>query len=174
MSAAVQTLTAELVSLKNQVQQLTALPAPANGKSPEMRNTGAAIQWRQEGGSWADLVQLTALTGAAGPAGPIGLTGPTGPAGPTGASGTANLSLRLATASVPAILLGGSLDVPVTWSSPMPDDDYQIHLAAESGLLGRSTQTVKSKTKTGCVVTVTSTSLAITAGSILVALALDF
>lgn len=38
----------------------------AAGKSAELRTTATAIQWRQTGGAWADLVTLAALTGPAG------------------------------------------------------------------------------------------------------------
>lgn len=38
----------------------------AAGKSAELRTTSTAIQWRQTGGAWADLVTLEALRGPAG------------------------------------------------------------------------------------------------------------
>lgn len=149
----------QLAQMTSQVEQMASAPSPTNGsdgKSVEMRATASAIQWRREGGSWADLVGFASLKGA------------------DGAPGTANLQLRLTNASVTAILLGGNVDVPVAWSSPMPDADYQVHLAPQAGLLGRSTMTVKSKTREGCVINVASTSLAISAGSVLTVLALDF
>jgi hypothetical protein len=38
----------------------------ASGKSAEMRTTATAIQWRQTGGVWADLITLAAIIGPAG------------------------------------------------------------------------------------------------------------
>lgn len=45
------------------------VPTPTNGldgKSVELQKTATAVQWRQAGGAWVDLVPLSAITGAAG------------------------------------------------------------------------------------------------------------
>lgn len=65
-------------------------PAGADGKSVELQKTSTAIQWRVVGGTWADLVQLSAITGPAGAAGANGntvLTTTGAPAAGTGANG---------------------------------------------------------------------------------------
>ena len=73
-----------------------AAPAGADGLSLELQKTGTAIQWRQVGGSWADLVLLTAITGPAGSPGTNGTNGTNGntvltttgaPSGATGVNG---------------------------------------------------------------------------------------
>lgn len=73
-----------------------AAPAGADGLSVELRKTGTAIQWRQVGGSWADLVLLTAITGPQGTPGTNGTNGTNGntvlsttgaPSGATGVNG---------------------------------------------------------------------------------------
>lgn len=50
----------------------------ADGKSVEIQNAGGYIQWRQVGGSWNDLIAISALVG---PSGQDGATGATGAAG---------------------------------------------------------------------------------------------
>lgn len=73
-----------------------AAPAGADGLSVELQKTGTAIQWRQVGGSWADLVLLTAITGPEGTPGTDGTNGTNGntvltttgaPSGATGVNG---------------------------------------------------------------------------------------
>lgn len=50
-----------------------------DGKSVELQTTTTHIQWRQTGGSWANLVALADLKGAKGDTGSAGSTGPAGP-----------------------------------------------------------------------------------------------
>lgn len=69
--------------------------------------------------------------------------------------------------SVPPVLslLGSAAttDVTVTWATPFPDANYVIlkpqTTAVAAAVLGKTDAAVKSKTKTGCVVTVTTTAL---------------
>lgn len=77
---------------KNDATKWSELTAPAgqDGKSVELQKTATAIQWRQVGGTYADLVLLSALKGDPGLIGPIGskwLTGTVVPAAGTGADG---------------------------------------------------------------------------------------
>lgn len=52
-----------------------------DGKQVELQKTSTAIQWRLAGGTWADLVLLSAITGPQGQTGQAGQTGQTGQAG---------------------------------------------------------------------------------------------
>lgn len=45
------------------------VPPGKDGKSIELQKTATAIQWRLVGGTWADLVLLSALKGDTGPSG---------------------------------------------------------------------------------------------------------
>lgn len=90
-----------------------------------------------------------------------------GPKGETGSAGTNNLQIEYRDGvAVPAIasLLGISaqVDVTVAWGNAMPDSNYlvtpQINTAAPA-LIGKTIATLKSKTASGCVVTVTTTAL---------------
>lgn len=71
---------------------------------------------------------------------------------------------------VPAILslLGSSsADVNIVWPTPFPDDTYAVtpQIATSTAtLLGKTSLALKSKTKTGCVITVTTAAL-LSAGS---------
>lgn len=47
-------------------QKLSELPAAQDGKSVELQKTETAIQWRQTGGVWQDLVLLSEITGPKG------------------------------------------------------------------------------------------------------------
>lgn len=51
--------------------------AGAAGLSVELQTTATHVQWRQAGGSWADLIALSTLTGATGATGAqgVGITG---------------------------------------------------------------------------------------------------
>lgn len=125
--------------------------------------------------------------GPVGAMGPQGIQGPKGDTGAQGAKGdpgtpadmaqVADLVSRVAAlegravqieyrdgVAVPAavVLLGSTtVDVPVAWPTPFPDTSYTIikpQLTANNiNLLGRMEAVVKSKSTTGCVVTVTTT-----------------
>jgi hypothetical protein len=96
-----QQMQAQITALHQRIDTVQLTPGPAGeqgeaGRSAELRATTLAVQWRQSGGQWADLVPLTAITGpagaqgvagSAGVAGPKGDTGPVGPAGPKGDTG---------------------------------------------------------------------------------------
>lgn len=58
-----------------------------DGKSVELQKAGSAVQWRQTGGVWADLIPLTEITGPQGPAGDTGQQGPKGDPGDAGVKG---------------------------------------------------------------------------------------
>lgn len=64
-----------------------------DGREVELQATATHVQWRYVGGSWANLVALSAITGPAGAAGTPGAAGVAGapgiqgPAGATGATG---------------------------------------------------------------------------------------
>ncbi|TDB83437.1 hypothetical protein E1091_18230 [Micromonospora fluostatini] len=114
-----------------------------DGLSVELRATGTAIQWRQTGGTWADLVALAAITGPKGIQGDRGLTGTVG-------------AMRIATPVVPALILGASADITATWRTPMPNATYAVDWAIPASLLGRITVALKTQTTTGAVLTVTA------------------
>lgn len=57
------------------------IPRGEPGTKVEMGVNTTHIQWRYVGGSWADLVSLSALIGPTGATGPIGGIGPIGPDG---------------------------------------------------------------------------------------------
>lgn len=105
-------------------------------------------------------------TGPAGATGPQGAKGDTGATGPQGPTGVPQIDYRDGIA-VPAVLslLGSSatVDVSVTWTVPFPDTTYTIVKpqvsAVNASLVGKTDAVVKSKTATGCVVTVTTTAL---------------
>lgn len=113
--------------------------------------------------------------GATGPAGPAGATGPTGQTGPqgpegdTGAAGAPGSSVTLDYRdgiAVPAVLsllgIAATVDVTVTWNTPFPDTAYTIvkpQVSSSPALIGKTDATVKSKTTTGCVITVTTTAV---------------
>lgn len=71
-------------------QAAPAGPAGDDGLSVELQKSATHIQWRQTGGTWADLVPLADLVGAAGSAGAAGAKWHTGtdvPAAGTGVDG---------------------------------------------------------------------------------------
>jgi len=80
--------------------------------------------------------------------------------------------LRVGTATTPALLLGASADVDITWSSPMPSTSYHVSIAPATGLIGKATVALKvnSQTTTGITVTVTA-GLAVSLGAEIVAIA---
>ena len=59
----------------------------ADGKSVELNKTLTAIEWRQEGGVWQELVTLAAITGPQGLPGNDGVDGADGAPGQDGADG---------------------------------------------------------------------------------------
>jgi hypothetical protein len=73
---------------------------------------------------------------------------------------------RLAAVPVPALLLGASKDLPVSWADPMPGP-YTVEAVPTAGLLGACTVTVKSQDAAGCVVSVSAV-LAVSGGVLLV------
>lgn len=128
------------------------------------------------------FVGATGSRGDTGPAGPQGATGATGAAGPQGPAGTPADMTRVTALeaqklqieyrdgiAVPAVvsLLGisATVDVTVTWSTPFPDTAYTITKpqvsTATASLIGKAEGVVKAgtQTKTGVVVTVTTTAL---------------
>ncbi len=64
--------------------------------------------------------------------------------------------VRAARVAVPAIPLLTTVDVPIVWSTPMPDETYAVTLAIEAGtgLLGQLRAVVKTGTITAAGVTV--------------------
>ncbi|MFJ4038212.1 hypothetical protein ACIPVB_08995 [Microbacterium sp. NPDC090007] len=111
--------------------------------------------------------------GAAGRDGTNGRDGAPGVNGKDGAPGkdapagaVAQIEYRDSIA-VPAIitLLGAAatVDVTVTWPTPFPDTGYTITKpqtgTTTANLIGKTDAIVKSKTTTGCVITVTTTAL---------------
>ena len=56
-----------------------------------------------------------------------------------------------------AIAIGGTLDVPIVWSTPFPRDTYQVDVTPANGLIGRGTCAVKAGTQTASGLTVTVT-----------------
>jgi hypothetical protein len=68
---------------------------------------------------------------------------------------------RLQVGTVNAIAVGASADVPIVWSTPFANANYDTDITNFTGLIGRATCVVKpgSKTAAGCTVTVTATLL---------------
>lgn len=60
-----------------------------DGKSVELQKAGSSVQWRQVGGTWADLIALAEITGPQGPGGETGQPGPKGDPGTPGLKGDA-------------------------------------------------------------------------------------
>lgn len=56
-----------------------------------------------------------------------------------------------------AIAIGAGVDIPITWSSPMPHANYRVDVSPASGLLGRGTAAVKAGSTTAAGLTVTVT-----------------
>lgn len=81
-------------------------------------------------------------------------------------------------ASTPALLLGGTGDIPIVWDTPFTDTAYGIYPVVEaSGIyLGKISAQLKAgtKTKTGCTITVVSQGLAIAANQTLDVLAVRY
>ncbi len=87
-----------------------------------------------------------------------------------GTAGDRLAGCRLGSAKTGLLLAaGGSVDLPVTWSAPLPSDGYQVEAVAGPGLIGQATLTVKSKTTGGCVITVTAVGLAVATGAVVFA-----
>ncbi|GAA2566295.1 hypothetical protein GCM10010435_44330 [Winogradskya consettensis] len=101
------------------------------------------------------------LPGVPGVPGEPGTPGAQGPGGPS--------SLRIAApASLPLLLIGVSVDVTFTWSTPMPTAGYSHDVAVSSVLLGKVTLSLKSKTAAALTLTVTPTA-GVAAGGIVTA-----
>lgn len=125
--------------------------------------------------------------GETGTAGPTGLTGATGPKGDTGLQGPIGLSGRDANVqieyrdgiNVPAISIlnlgTASTEVTITWPTPFPDANYNVTpqlSTTNSALIGRATATVKSKTATSAVITVTTNAIVTLGALVLSAVAI--
>jgi len=99
-------------------------------------------------------------TGSQGPKGDTGSQGPTGSAGPKGDTGLAgtNSFLDAQSISVPILLLGTTVDRVVTWSSALPNANYNVKFLPDVNTLGKATFTVKAGTKTvnGCTINVSA------------------
>jgi hypothetical protein len=68
-----------------------------------------------------------------------------------------------------AVAVGGQVDVPIVWSTPIPVAEYSVEPVAGYGLIGTAMLSVKSKTATGCVVTVKASGVAVAAGAVVLA-----
>jgi len=77
---------------------------------------------------------------------------------------------RLGRVAVPLLALNASVDLPITWDTPMPSATYDIRTSPDTAILGKVTVTVKSQTAAGCVLTVKAV-LAVALGSGVLALA---
>ena len=135
----------------------------------------------------------TGLTGAngakgdKGDQGAAGTTGQPGAKGDTGATGQAGTPGRDANVqieyrdgiNVPAISIlnlgTATVDVTITWPNAFPDTNYTVTpqlTTTTAALIGKATATVKSKTTTGCVVTVTVNALVTLGALVLSAVAI--
>lgn len=110
----------------------------------------------------------TGTAGATGQTGPKGDRGDVGPQGATGASGRdANVQVEYRDGiNVPAIAIlnlgTATVDVTVTWPTPFPDTNYTVTpqlSTTNTALIGKAGATVKTKTPTGAVITVTTTAI---------------
>lgn len=60
------------------------------------------------------------------------------------------------------ILGSSSVDVAVTWPTPFPDETYLVRpqvASSAAGLIGKTGAITRSKTSTGCIITVTTTAV---------------
>jgi hypothetical protein len=79
--------------------------------------------------------------------------------------------------AVPAVLsllgISATVDVTVTWPNAFPDTNYFVtpQLTTAAALIGKTTPALKTKTTTGCVITVTTTALISTGQATLSAVA---
>jgi len=111
--------------------------AGTNGLSVELRLYNGYIQWRQTGGTWANLVPLTDITGTDGLPGAKGDKGDTGPTGPgIAAGGVAGQML----------MKSSSTDYATTWSYP------------HASVVNVTTNTTLSLTHMNCMLVVNSSS----------------
>ena len=95
--------------------------------------------------------------GIQGSKGDTGSQGPAGAKGDTGSTGT-NSFLDAQSISVPILLLGATVDRVVTWSSALPNANYNVKFLPDVNTLGKAVFTVKAGTKTvnGCTITVSA------------------
>jgi hypothetical protein len=83
-------------------------------------------------------------------------------------------TVRTMAVAVPAIALGVPTDITITWATPLPaaaGSAYDVDIAVAPALLGRATWTIKSKSPTALVLTMSPAGLAISAGQWLIATA---
>lgn len=99
-------------------QYLTANPPPP-GKSVELRTAGDAVQWRPVGGTWANLVALSAITGP--PGTPADMARVSAVETAVAALRQPAGKLSAGQAPVPAIAAGATGTVQVTLTPPQPD-----------------------------------------------------
>lgn len=77
--------------------------------------------------------------------------------------------IRVAAASLPAVIVGGSVDMQIAWSSPMPSAEYNVDVRPSTALIGKATVTVKAGTKTAAGLTITvAASTALVAGGLVI------
>lgn len=87
----------------------------------------------------------------------------------TAASAAAGRGCRLGSGKTGLLIaIGGSVNVPVVWSSPITVP-YTVEPVAGPGLIGQATLAVKSQSESGCVITVSAAGLAIAAGAVVLA-----
>lgn len=97
-----------------------------------------------------------------------GKDGAPGQPGKDGSNAAANLAIGAA--PVPAILLGGTRDVVVPLSRPMPSTTYTAQAAHSAVVnLATATLTVTARTTTSVTVRITSVGVAIAAGTLILA-----
>lgn len=71
-----------------------------------------------------------------------------------------------------AIAVGTPVDIPITWSTPMPKDTYAVDVTPATGLIGKATTAVKPGSMTASGVTITvSASVAVLVGAQFIAAA---
>ncbi len=89
------------------------------------------------------------IQGIQGPKGDTGATGATGPQGPSGIS-SATLTIGFGSASLNALVLGGTQNITVPLDVTMPNNTYIVKTRAEAGtnLLSMLTFTVLSRSTT--------------------------
>jgi hypothetical protein len=77
--------------------------------------------------------------------------------------------VRRVTATTPGLtLLASTVDIPITWPQPLPDETYSVfpHVDVTGLTIGKVTAALKqgSKTKTGCTITYSATGIQVSAG----------
>jgi hypothetical protein len=137
-------------------------PTGPQGAKGDTGATGAKGDTGAQGPAGA-----TGATGAQGPAGAKGDTGATGPQGATGATGATGAAganalplFRSIRVAAPAMALGASVTVNVTWPTPFADTSYTVSATPQgTSIIGLTWALNPGHTTTGCSFTLKNAGL---------------